>query len=104
MRSTTTDPRSNGLTHALVYEHGKWSCRCGYVLGRDGHEALYAQCPDAYIEFNISKPPKEKPKVVGILCGGFGAKQVTEQDLELFKTKRVRGKAVARKQPTRKET
>jgi hypothetical protein len=33
------------LTHKLTCAQGRWSCECGYVLGRDGHQKLYAPCP-----------------------------------------------------------
>jgi len=44
------------LTHKLVCDpHTKiWSCKCGYVLGRDGHEKLYSRC-----HLDKSKRPRE---------------------------------------------
>jgi hypothetical protein len=35
------------LTHHLEYDPktDRWTCKCGYMLGRDGHERLYAPCP-----------------------------------------------------------
>lgn len=47
---------SRRLTHQLTYHTGKgrWSCKCGYVLGT-GHKALYAQC-QRYIESDITAP------------------------------------------------
>jgi hypothetical protein len=34
------------LTHRLIYSERRdhWSCKCGFVLGRDGHKALYSLC------------------------------------------------------------
>ena len=58
MKSTTT----RELTHKLTCDPNtqRWSCKCGYLLGRDGHEALYAVCPEyGYIEFDISKTTHE---------------------------------------------
>jgi hypothetical protein len=35
------------LTHHLEYDPktDRWACKCDYMLGRDGHERLYAPCP-----------------------------------------------------------
>jgi hypothetical protein len=46
------------LTHKLEYNHNadRWACKCGYTLGRDGHEALYARCALAQ-----TAPPPTKP-------------------------------------------
>jgi hypothetical protein len=54
------------LTHRLYFigERDRWVCGCGFVLGEDGHEALYARCkhfgkdkrPVAYLENEVSKP------------------------------------------------
>lgn len=71
--------KARELTHALIYnkETGRWSCKCGYVLGAkihdprgEGHAALYARCPmyqrrkkdEAYAESSISSTPHEKTK------------------------------------------
>ena len=61
--------KNRELTHALLYDSatGRWSCKCGYMLGRDGHAALYARCPmyqrrkqEASAEISISSTPHEK--------------------------------------------
>jgi len=46
------------LTHKLTFNPmtERWSCRCGYLLGRDGHEALYALCP-----LTPKAEPRRKP-------------------------------------------
>jgi hypothetical protein len=75
-RQTPKPVHERELTHALVYADGRWSCKCGYMLGRDGHSALYALCPlkardktkrtrgrrvarAAYREIKISSPPSK---------------------------------------------
>ena len=54
------------LTHRRKHDlrTDRWSCACGYVLGRDGDRKLYARCPlakenvgSAYPEIKISAPP-----------------------------------------------
>jgi len=42
---TRAQKHERRLTHHLDHDPktGRWSCKCGYVLGT-GHDALYAQC------------------------------------------------------------
>jgi hypothetical protein len=77
------------LTHALLYDYksGKWSCKCGYVLG-SGHNELYALCPiyqrrkpdEAYAEISRSSMTDEKPKRE--TCGA--KRGVSQKALDLF--------------------
>jgi len=80
------------LIHGLTYDRktSRWSCKCGYVLG-DGHHALYAVCPlshrDKKVNAQVSLSSNEdklprRSKVVGVVCGSFGCKKITEDDLQ----------------------
>jgi hypothetical protein len=91
-KAPPTAPSARTLTHALIYNPtgDKWSCKCGYVLGRDGHKALYALCPIRARDKARRDKVSTTRRTTDLTKGSYHESMITATagQLDLFTTKK----------------
>lgn len=69
-----TTELTRALTHKLSYVGGRWSCKCGYILGA-GHKKLYASCP-------LAGKPETTHREIGVTGKGKRDKQPPTKSMQ----------------------